>query len=117
MNLCLCSCDSSQRRVSEGVTPATFALSVNLPVHLSVYRTVLRRLTNSFYKGNICHVLRNEDRYNSCSFNKESQSIVSKNIRLKARPRSHYIRLSLGSENHFKRQIDSFFVCRAKHTA
>lgn len=51
-------CDNSQRGVSEGVSPATFAspLSVNLPVHLSVCHTVLRRLTNSIYKGNTCHM-------------------------------------------------------------
>lgn len=51
-------CDSSQRGVSEGVSPATCAspLSVNLPVHLSVCHTVLRRLTNSIYKGNMCHM-------------------------------------------------------------
>lgn len=52
-------CDNSQRGVSEEVTPATFAspLSVNLPVHLSVCHTVLRRLINSTYKGNMCHML------------------------------------------------------------
>lgn len=52
-------CDNSQRGVSEEATPATFAspLSVNLPVHLSVCHTALRRLINSTYKGNMCHVL------------------------------------------------------------
>lgn len=51
-------CDNSQRGVSEGVSPATFAspLSVNLPVHLSVCHTMLTRLTNSIYKGNMCHM-------------------------------------------------------------
>lgn len=51
-------CDNSQRGVSEGVSPATFAssLSVNLPVHLSGCHTALRRLTNSIYKGNTCHM-------------------------------------------------------------
>lgn len=52
-------CDNSQRGVWEWVSPATFAspLSVNLPVHLSVCHTVLRRLINSTYKGNMCHML------------------------------------------------------------
>lgn len=46
--------DNSQRGVSQGVSPATFAspLSVNLPVHLSAAPW----LTNSLFKGNICHM-------------------------------------------------------------
>lgn len=98
-------CDNSQRGVSEGVSPATFAspLSVNLPVHLSGCHAALWRLTNSIYKGNTCHMycamserrpcnnvanwssilafvqhFSSVSNYYSCSRNKEFQSILSK---------------------------------------
>lgn len=61
-------CDNSQRGVSEGVSPATFAslLSVNLPVHLSGCHTVLRRLTNSIYIQNM-YLFKEEEMHSKCS--------------------------------------------------